>query len=118
MLGESHERTNCSETGVAGARAIAPVLLNMLEKRKNQWCIQVLEHEFRGGKLESLAGECEQKLKGIRITVACVRACSAFNRQALLQPGTDVGCNWSHFLSPSMNFSQSRAMSAIRCGVV
>ena len=52
------------QAGIAGARAVAPLLFEMIEELPDEGRIEILEPEFRGRRAEPFCGITQQKTKG------------------------------------------------------
>jgi hypothetical protein len=59
ILDEMRERLYGSETGVSRARGVATAGLKVFQKCKDQWRVQLLQSQSRGGRTIQLGSEAE-----------------------------------------------------------
>ena len=67
VLEKAHEGADGSEPRVAGAGAVPPRLLKMIEEREHEGRVEVFDPEVRGGHAQAAAREREQEPKGVGI---------------------------------------------------
>jgi hypothetical protein len=84
------ERMDCSQAGIAGARAVAPFLFKMIEELPDEGRIEILESEFRGRRAEAFCSVTQQKTKGVTVTGDGVAAGAALPKQALCEEGFEA----------------------------
>jgi len=86
------EGVDCSEADIACTRRVAPVLLDMIEKRADERGVQVVEGQARGRLAESLLHKPEQQPKRVAIRrngmgTRPLLADEPFRKEALQQTG-------------------------------
>ena len=89
-LPKSHvpeEGVNRGEAGVAGAGAVAPGALQMLQEVSDQGGVELLDREVGGGLAQSFAGEPEEQAEGIPVPGNGMGAGLPLAEQALLEEG-------------------------------
>ena len=70
VLDEAHERLNRGQAGIAGTGTVPAYGFTLGQKLHHEGSIKLLKAERRRPEVQSLAGEREQQLEGIRITGA------------------------------------------------
>jgi hypothetical protein len=83
----SKERMDGSQPGIAGASAVASVPFEMLEKLTDEGCIEILEHQVRGGSTESFCRKTQKKTEGVTVSGYGVGTCASLLQQALGKEG-------------------------------
>jgi hypothetical protein len=57
----AEQRMDSGEPGIAGPNTVPALLLQVIQKRRHQWCIEVVEVDGRGRLPNALLGEAEQQ---------------------------------------------------------
>ncbi len=96
VLEKAHEGADGGEPRVAGAGAVAPLVLQMGEEREHEGGVEVLDLEVGGGHAQATAREREQELKGVGIGGPRLLL-----REPLPQKRGDVRCERGHDRPPS-----------------
>jgi hypothetical protein len=64
----SEKRMDCGEANIAAASAIAPLLLEMIEKSTDEWRVQVRQIQDRRGLTQSALCILQQQTESVAIT--------------------------------------------------
>jgi hypothetical protein len=117
---ESHlleERMNRRQTDTAGASAILPVVLEMIEEITNEGHVQVFDRELRGCFTEPFFCKMEEQTEGIAIPRDCIGTCSLLSKQSIRKEGLKQGgMASSHYPRASFPLSSRQSGEARATG--
>jgi hypothetical protein len=81
VLDEAHERSNGGEPRVACTGAVGALVLDVVEEREDELCVDLLDLEIRRRYAQALVCERKQELEGIRIGGTCVLTGEALTKK-------------------------------------
>jgi hypothetical protein len=114
---EMHERLDGRETEVSRPWAVGALGLEVFQKGRHQWGIELLELEIGGLDSQTRAGKGEQELERVGVSIAGVPACAAFQGKAFTEISSDVWRNGTHGDFSSSWLRHALAIPTMRCGV-
>ncbi|MDE0445953.1 MAG: hypothetical protein OXH96_04705 [Spirochaetaceae bacterium] len=96
QLGKAKQRMNRDQTGIPGARAVATVMFEMVEKRVDDGHVEIGEKQLRRRLAERGGNESEQQPEGVTVGSYCVGAGLTFADQALREERLESRCQGAH----------------------
>ena len=117
VLEIAHERLDGGKPHITGGRAIATILLNVLQEGHDHRCVQVFDGEQRRTRAEPFGCEVEQQLEAERVCLAALRAVTSLSRHIISQEASDERGELRHKPSSPTRVSAAAAMSVIMSGV-
>jgi hypothetical protein len=117
ILQEVEERVDSGQPGVARARGTSSLGFDVFEEREDKGYIQLLDRQLGWPDLEAAASKADEKLKGVGVGLARVRAGLAVPWQVLPEEFTEMVCERGHACVPPSSISPATATSFSRIGV-
>ena len=117
ILQEAEERVDGGKSCIAGAGGATSFSLDVLEECKNKRRVELLDRKLGWSDAEVVGGKADQKLEGIGVGLASVRACLALTRQVFAEEGAELGGEHRHARTPRSRISPASATSRSNTGV-
>jgi hypothetical protein len=102
---------NRRQADIAGASAILPTVLEMIEEIANEGRFQVLDREIRGCFTETFFCKMEEQAEGIAITRDFIGTCSLLSEQSIRKEGLKRGGKAGHYRRASLPLSRRRSVA-------